>query len=100
MPIYDYLNSYPYLKQFCKEEQILSSTYTRTHKELTLQDIIQTNLPEEVQNDSDKRRYILDCCLSFAYRHGLMNPNRRERDLKLEIRIFGQLSVNYELETG
>jgi hypothetical protein len=101
MSVYDHLNSYPYLKQFCEEEQISLSTYTRTHQQLTLQEIIQTNLPKGIQDDFDKRRFILDRCLGFAYRHGLMNPNRKNR-LKARDQnfwsTFGELRVGHWLE--
>ncbi len=79
----------------------MPTTYAHTYKQLTLQEIIQTDLPEQIKDDFEERRFILDCCLDFAYKHGLMNSDIRER-LKAKDQnfwsIFGELRIGNWLE--
>jgi len=99
---YSHLNKYPNLKKFCEEEQVSLATDIRPFQVLRLQEIISVNITQVMRGDFDKRRFILDHCLGFAYKYGLMNTDRRRRLMSRDQNswsIFGELRVGCWLES-
>jgi len=98
---YEELNDYPYLKRFCEEEHITLQPFKYTSSIWNLHNMIQTTIPPQRQNRISESRALVDCCLSFAYEHGLMNGARRQR-LKADDQnfwsILGELRIGNWLE--
>ncbi len=70
---------YPYLARFCNEESVDIVSYTRTHQSLILKDIVADSIPMKLRRSYDARKSILNQYLELAYRHNILDLDRRSR---------------------
>jgi len=71
--------NYPYLTRFCKEEGINIMPYTHTRQSLILKDIVVDSVPMKRSASYDARKSMLNQCLELAYRHNILDRDRRSR---------------------
>jgi len=76
---YNHLKKFPYLFSFCKEEAIPIAPYSYPYGQLLLSDIVASSIPEQSINDFESRKEVIDKCLEFGCRHGILDNNRRAR---------------------
>jgi len=79
MSQYNHLVKYPYLLQFCQENQIPIEPYTHTYDQLILRDIVANPLPHFFKRDYESRRTVINNCLQLGYNNGIMDADRVSR---------------------
>jgi hypothetical protein len=74
-----HLIEYPHLIRFIKEEQIPLLPYSPPLKALTLRHIIALGMPESSKRVFEPHRKVINRCLEFGYKYGILNKDRRSR---------------------
>jgi len=76
---YNHLKKYPYLLRFCGENQIPILPYLHGYDQLLLSDIVASSIPDQSIDDFESRKKVIDKCLEFGHRHGILDSNKRSR---------------------
>lgn len=79
MSQYNHLKKYPYLLRFCVENQIAILPYSHGYDQLLLSDIVTSSIPDESVDDFESRRKLIDKCLEFGYKHGILDEDTKSR---------------------
>lgn len=79
MSQYNHLKKYPYLLSFCREEEIPITPYSYPYGQLLLSDIVASSIPDQSIDDFESRKKVVDKCLEFGCKHGILDNNRRSR---------------------
>jgi hypothetical protein len=67
------------LLRFCEENLIPILPYSHGYDQLLLSDIVASSIPDESVDDFESKRKLIDKCLEFGYKHGILDELRQSR---------------------